>query len=105
MLFPSRREYRAWFERAGFADVSSHALAPDWYRDRRGPYAVAVARRQAGAGPSPLALRPARAARGAAGAASGCASPARFVARLAGRRRVRADRRVALRCARAGERR
>ena len=40
---PSRSEYRAWFERAGFDDVALHPVAPDWYRDRRVPYAVAVA--------------------------------------------------------------
>ncbi len=56
MLFPEEREYVAWFERAGFADVSVHPVAPDWYRDRRGPYAVAVAGTKPAAGPSPLVL-------------------------------------------------
>jgi len=56
MLFPEEREYRAWFERAGFADVSVHPVAPDWYRDRRVPYAVAIAGTKPAAGPSPLAL-------------------------------------------------
>jgi MPBQ/MSBQ methyltransferase len=40
MLFPAEREYREWFERAGFADVRVAPLAPDWHR---GAYAVAVA--------------------------------------------------------------
>jgi MPBQ/MSBQ methyltransferase len=56
MLFPEEREYREWFERAGFVDVSLHPVAPDWYRDRRVPYAVAVAGTKPAAGPSPLTL-------------------------------------------------
>jgi MPBQ/MSBQ methyltransferase len=56
MLFPEEREYREWFERAGFADVSLQPVAPDWYRDRRVPYAVAVAGTKPAAGPSPVAL-------------------------------------------------
>ena len=43
MLFPSEAEYRGWMERAGFADVALVPLAPDWYRSRSAPYAVAVA--------------------------------------------------------------
>jgi MPBQ/MSBQ methyltransferase len=43
MLFPAREQYREWFERAGFEDVTVREVAPEWYRDRRGPYAVAVA--------------------------------------------------------------
>jgi MPBQ/MSBQ methyltransferase len=56
MLFPEEAQYREWFERAGFTDVALHPLAPDWYRDRRVPYAVAVTGTKAAAGPSPLAL-------------------------------------------------
>jgi MPBQ/MSBQ methyltransferase len=55
MLFPEVEEYRAWFERAGFADVAVHPVAPDWYRDRRVPYAVAVSGTKPAPGPSPLA--------------------------------------------------
>jgi MPBQ/MSBQ methyltransferase len=55
MLFPGVDEYRAWFERAGFADVRVHELAPDWYRGR-GAYAVAVSGVKPAAGPPPLAL-------------------------------------------------
>ena len=58
MLFPAEDEYRAWFERAGFTDVTLHPVAPDWYRNRRVPYAVAVAGTKPAAGPSPLALGP-----------------------------------------------
>ena len=57
MLFPSVAEYREWFERAGFEDVQVVPVAPDWYRDTRVPYAVAVSG-VAGAGPSSLALPP-----------------------------------------------
>ena len=57
MLFPSVSEYREWFERAGFSDVQVVPVAPDWYRDTRVPYAVAVSG-VAGAGASSLALPP-----------------------------------------------
>jgi MPBQ/MSBQ methyltransferase len=56
MLFPAEHEYREWFERAGFTDVALHPVAPDWYRNRRVPYAVAAAGTKPTAGPSPLAL-------------------------------------------------
>jgi MPBQ/MSBQ methyltransferase len=58
MLFPAEAEYRAWFERAGFADVGLAPLAPAWYRSRRAPYAVAVSGRKAARGPSPIAAGP-----------------------------------------------
>jgi MPBQ/MSBQ methyltransferase len=58
MLFPSLDEYREWFERAGFADVAVREIAPDWYRDRRGPYAVAVSGVRSPGGPPPLELGP-----------------------------------------------
>jgi MPBQ/MSBQ methyltransferase len=54
MLFPALEEYRAWFERAGFADVEVREIAPDWYRGAAA-YAVAVAGRKPAPGPSPLA--------------------------------------------------
>ena len=56
MLFPTEDQYREWFERAGFEDVALVTVAPDWYRDRRSRYAVAVSGRKPAAGPSPLAL-------------------------------------------------
>jgi MPBQ/MSBQ methyltransferase len=49
MLFPGADEYERWFRRAGFRDVRAAPLAPDWYRDRRAPYALAVS----GVKPSP----------------------------------------------------
>jgi MPBQ/MSBQ methyltransferase len=58
MLFPELDEYRGWFEAAGFADVTLEPVAPDWYRDRRVPYAVAVSGAKARPGPSPLRLAP-----------------------------------------------
>ena len=58
MLFPSVEQYRTWFERAGFADVEVVAVAPDWYRDTRVPYAVAVTGVCGAAGPSPVAVSP-----------------------------------------------
>ena len=57
MLFPSEEQYRTWFERAGFTDVRLTPVAPDWYRDTRVPYAVAVSG-VAGAGAASLALPP-----------------------------------------------
>ena len=54
MLFPTARQYTDWFTAAGFADVRATELAPDWYRDRRGPYALAVSGTKPAPGPSPL---------------------------------------------------
>ena len=59
MLFPEEHEYREWFERAGFADVRMLPVAPDWYRDGRVPYAVAVSGTKPAPGPSPLPPAPA----------------------------------------------
>ena len=56
MLFPTEAQYREWFERAGFEDVSVTAVAPGLYRDPRSQYAVAVSGRKTAAGESPLAL-------------------------------------------------
>jgi len=58
MLFPTEPEYRALFERAGFANVALTTLAPSWYRSTRGPYGVAVSGRKPAPGPSPLELGP-----------------------------------------------
>jgi MPBQ/MSBQ methyltransferase len=57
MLFPTVDEYRTWFEQAGFEDVQVIPVAPDWYRDTRVPYGVAVSG-VAGAGPSKAVLAP-----------------------------------------------
>jgi MPBQ/MSBQ methyltransferase len=58
MLFPPERDYRAWFDRAGFADIAVVTLAPAWYRSRRAPYALAVSGRKPAPGRSPLRLPP-----------------------------------------------
>jgi MPBQ/MSBQ methyltransferase len=56
MLFPEEREYRTWFERAGFERITMTPVAPDWYRDRRVPYGVAVAGTKPVAGDEAVAL-------------------------------------------------
>ena len=53
MLFPAVEEYRAWMEAAGFEDVRIVELAPDWYRDQRAPYALAISGVKPRPGPSP----------------------------------------------------
>ncbi len=54
MLFPAEREYREWFERAGFETIEVVYVAPDWYAEDSGaPYALAIAGRKPAAGPSP----------------------------------------------------
>ena len=53
MLFPAVGEYTAWMEAAGFTDVRVRELAPDWYRDQRAPYALAVSGVKPAPGPSP----------------------------------------------------
>jgi MPBQ/MSBQ methyltransferase len=56
MLFPPVEDYLRWMELAGFEDVRVRELAPDWYRDRRVPYALAVSGVKRVAGPSPAPL-------------------------------------------------
>jgi MPBQ/MSBQ methyltransferase len=84
MLFPTEREYRDWFARAGFSEIRTVHAAPAWWRDGWDPYAVAVSGVKPAAGPSPLglgpldapaaeALTPARLARFATGSLAGAA--------------------------------
>ena len=42
MLFPAEREYRAWYERAGFVNVEVAYLDPGWYTGER-HFALAIA--------------------------------------------------------------
>jgi MPBQ/MSBQ methyltransferase len=56
MLFPAASEYTDWMREAGFEDVRAVELAPDWYRDRRAPYALAVSGVKPRPGPPPLVL-------------------------------------------------
>jgi MPBQ/MSBQ methyltransferase len=58
MLFPPAGDYTRWMEAAGFTDVRTRALAPDWYRDSRVPYALAVSGVKPAPGPSPLGAAP-----------------------------------------------
>jgi MPBQ/MSBQ methyltransferase len=58
MLFPTEREYRDWFARAGFREIRTVHVAPAWWRDGWDPYAVAVSGVKPAAGPSPLGLGP-----------------------------------------------
>ena len=84
MLFPSEREYREWFERAGFVGLRAVHVAPPWWRAGWDPYGVAISGVKPAPGASPLALgpspqqvaervTPARLARFAAGSLAGAA--------------------------------
>jgi MPBQ/MSBQ methyltransferase len=55
MLFPPAGEYERWFRTAGFEDVQTIALAPDWYANTSTPYAIAVSGTKPAPGPSPAA--------------------------------------------------
>jgi len=57
MLFPAAEEYEGWMRAAGFDQVQAKELAPAWYRDRRGPYALAVSGVKPAPGPPRVALR------------------------------------------------
>ena len=96
MLFPAVEEYTGWMETAGFTDVQVRELAPDWYRDRRAPYALAVSRRQARRRGR---RRPRAQRRWPRQPASRARFAARFVRGLRGRCRVHPDRRRRSRCA------
>ena len=74
MLFPPVEDYIGWMETAGFTDVRAVELAPDWYRDSRVPYALAVSGVKPAAGPSPAAR--------AAVAEEPAVSPLKFAARF-----------------------
>ncbi|MDA0183925.1 methyltransferase domain-containing protein [Solirubrobacter phytolaccae] len=74
MLFPPAEDYTGWMETAGFTDVRTVSLAPDWYRDQRVPYALAVSGVKPAPGPSPAAR--------AAPAEESPASPLKFAVRF-----------------------
>jgi len=42
MLFPKDREYRDWFDTAGFTDIRVQYIRPQWYRGK-GEYGIAIA--------------------------------------------------------------
>ena len=52
MLFPAEREYREWMERAGFAQIETVYVAPEWSAQQ---YGIAIAGRKPAAGASPAA--------------------------------------------------
>lgn len=56
MLFPEEQEYRTWFERAGFTQIRTTYVAPQWHRGER--YALAISGVKPKAGESPLVLGP-----------------------------------------------
>jgi MPBQ/MSBQ methyltransferase len=95
MLFPAEREYREWMAAAGFTDIRTRYVAPDWTRQQ---YGIAIAGRKPAAGPSPAAVTPResvhepmtarRWARWVAGSAAGAAFvPVGVIASLRARRR------------------
>lgn len=45
MLFPQEKEYRKWFEKAGFEDLQVRYVRPHWYR-RKSEYGLALAGRK-----------------------------------------------------------
>ena len=55
MLFPRERDYSSWFAAAGFTAIRSVHVAPEWHRDARAPYGLAIAGTKPVPGPSPLA--------------------------------------------------
>jgi MPBQ/MSBQ methyltransferase len=56
MLFPTRAQYRGWFEAAGFEEIEELRLAPPWgRRSSEAGYALAIAGRASEAGPPEVA--------------------------------------------------
>lgn len=43
MLFPKEKEYREWFEKAGFKDIETIYVQPDWHRSKTNQYGIAIA--------------------------------------------------------------
>ena len=58
MLFPEEREYLRWFREAGFTQLRTRTLAPEWHAGER--YALAISGVKPRAGRSPLKLGPKR---------------------------------------------
>jgi MPBQ/MSBQ methyltransferase len=95
MLFPPESDYRAWMTNAGFDDIRTAYIAPDWSGQQ---YGIAIAGRKPAAGPSPAATQPTesvtepmtarRWARWVAGSAAGAAFvPIGIVGSIRARRR------------------
>jgi len=43
MLFPSERDYIAWFQEAGFTEINKIYISPHWYEDNGNEFALAIA--------------------------------------------------------------
>jgi MPBQ/MSBQ methyltransferase len=43
MLFPPQADYERWMREAGFTDVRSVHVAPEWWREGWDPYAISIA--------------------------------------------------------------
>jgi hypothetical protein len=95
MLFPPETDYRRWMTEAGFVDVETAYVAPDWTAQQ---YGIAIAGVKPQAGASPMVARPResvsekmtarRWARWVAGSAAGALFvPIGFLASLKARRR------------------
>ncbi|MFQ5584459.1 MAG: methyltransferase domain-containing protein [Calditrichia bacterium] len=53
MLFPEEDEYISWFKQAGFIDISTRLVAPDWISKEK--YGIAIAGTKPQGGESPAA--------------------------------------------------
>ncbi len=56
MLFPKEREYRQWFQNAGFTDIEHRYVKPQWVKGK-GEYGIAIAGRKPKAGEPPVAQK------------------------------------------------
>lgn len=55
MLFPPARDYKEWFQKAGFEDIRWKYIKPHWQKNER--YGIAIAGRKPRSGKSPNASR------------------------------------------------
>jgi MPBQ/MSBQ methyltransferase len=60
MLFPRQSDYSSWLEAAGFTDIRSIYIAPEWHRGARAAYGLAIAGTKPASGPSAIAPGPPR---------------------------------------------
>jgi MPBQ/MSBQ methyltransferase len=58
MLFPTERQYRDWFVRAGFEIVATAYVEAPWQGEGGAPYGLAIAGHKPAPGAPPLALSP-----------------------------------------------
>jgi 4-hydroxybenzoate polyprenyltransferase/ubiquinone/menaquinone biosynthesis C-methylase UbiE len=56
MLFPREHDYESWLAAAGFTDLVTTYVAPEWHRDGRAPYGLAIAGRKPADARRPLRL-------------------------------------------------